>query len=198
MNFLAHAYLSFDHNDILVGNMISDFVKGNKKDLFSVNIQKGIVLHRAIDAFTDQHKATSSIKNILKPAVGLYAAVFSDIVYDYFLANDILVFKDDEALYHFSQETYGVLQNNFSILPENFKQILPYMIHHNWLYNYKQLEGINSSFKGVFRRAKYLEYTPAAFECFVDHLQDMQSCYNYFFKDVKSFAADTLYKLLKD
>ena len=64
MNFLAHAYLSFDHNDILVGNMISDFVKGNKKDLFSVNIQKGIVLHRAIDAFTDQHKATSSIKNI--------------------------------------------------------------------------------------------------------------------------------------
>lgn len=30
MNYLAHAYLSFDEPEILVGNMISDFVKGKK------------------------------------------------------------------------------------------------------------------------------------------------------------------------
>jgi hypothetical protein len=28
MNYLGHAYLSFNHQDILVGNMISDFIKG--------------------------------------------------------------------------------------------------------------------------------------------------------------------------
>ena len=31
MNYLAHAYLSFNDPEILVGNMISDFVKGKKK-----------------------------------------------------------------------------------------------------------------------------------------------------------------------
>ena len=31
MNFLAHAFLSFNDPDILTGNMISDFVKGKQK-----------------------------------------------------------------------------------------------------------------------------------------------------------------------
>ncbi len=31
MNYLAHAYLSFNDPDVLAGNMISDFVKGKKK-----------------------------------------------------------------------------------------------------------------------------------------------------------------------
>ena len=39
MNYLAHAYLSFGNEDILVGNMISDFVKGKKKYDYSITIQ---------------------------------------------------------------------------------------------------------------------------------------------------------------
>jgi acyl carrier protein phosphodiesterase len=40
MNYLAHAYLSFNQPEILVGNMISDFVKGKKKFDFAPGIQK--------------------------------------------------------------------------------------------------------------------------------------------------------------
>ena len=32
MNYLAHAYLSFGNEPVLIGNMISDFVKGNKNN----------------------------------------------------------------------------------------------------------------------------------------------------------------------
>jgi acyl carrier protein phosphodiesterase len=39
MNYLAHAYLSFNDPEILVGNMISDFVKGKKKFDFPLRIQ---------------------------------------------------------------------------------------------------------------------------------------------------------------
>ena len=53
MNYLAHAFLSFQQPDILVGNMISDFVKGKSKFTYTPGIQKGIMLHRAIDQFTD-------------------------------------------------------------------------------------------------------------------------------------------------
>jgi acyl carrier protein phosphodiesterase len=49
MNYLAHATLSFKNDEILTGNMISDFVKGNKKMLYPAIIQKGIMLHRMID-----------------------------------------------------------------------------------------------------------------------------------------------------
>ncbi|KAF0239868.1 MAG: hypothetical protein FD183_1294 [Chitinophagaceae bacterium] len=49
MNYLAHAYLSFNEPSILLGNMISDYVKGKKQYDYPLLIQKGIHLHRAID-----------------------------------------------------------------------------------------------------------------------------------------------------
>ncbi len=51
MNYLAHAYLSFHDPEVLVGNMISDFVKGKKQYDYPDGIQKGIRLHRIIDLF---------------------------------------------------------------------------------------------------------------------------------------------------
>ena len=62
MNLLAHAYLSFNNPPILVGNMISDYVKGKKQFLYDPLIQKGIQLHRIIDDFTDHHPATQDAK----------------------------------------------------------------------------------------------------------------------------------------
>src|SRR6266487_5277817 len=88
MNYLAHAYLSFGNNEILIGNMLSDFVKGKTKFSFPLNIQKGIFLHRAIDSFTDIHPVTKHAKQVFKPVTGHYAGVFTDIVYDHFLAAD--------------------------------------------------------------------------------------------------------------
>ena len=62
MNFLAHAYLSFNHPDILVGNMISDFVKGSARFSYPEGVQKGIRIHRDIDRFTDFHPAVKEAK----------------------------------------------------------------------------------------------------------------------------------------
>lgn len=196
MNFLAHAYLSFNKEPILIGNMISDFVKGKKKENFNPSIQIGIMLHRSIDNFTDHHAATKIIKDIFKPYVRLYASVFSDIVYDYFLANDISIFSNPEQLFQFSQKTYQILQQNYILLPEKFKQLLPYMIEYNWLYNYRTYHGINNSFKGVFRRAQYLSYTENAFNTFLKHQEELRNCYNAFFPEISAFTQTKLEELL--
>ena len=74
--------------------MISDFVKGKKQFDYEFLVQKGIQLHRSIDSFTDEHPATKEMKKVFKPAYGLYAGAFADIVYDYFLANDKNEFAD--------------------------------------------------------------------------------------------------------
>jgi len=88
LNYLAHAYLSFDQPEIIVGNLISDFVKGKKKFDYPPGIQKGIALHRAIDTFTDSHPATKEAKEVFRPHYRLYAGAFIDVAYDHFLAND--------------------------------------------------------------------------------------------------------------
>lgn len=187
MNYLAHAYLSFNNSEILVGNMISDFVKGKKKYDYPPGIQNGIMLHRMIDTFTDAHPATKSAITVFKPVVGAYAGAFADVVYDHFLASDRNEF-DEESLAAFASVTYKELDNFEQLLPERFQKMLPYMIKQNWLLNYGTESGIESSFGGVFRRAKYLEYTPGAFLRFKESYQFLRECYSNFFPDVKAMA----------
>ena len=188
MNYLAHAWLSFNQPEILVGNMISDFVKGKTRFSFSERIQQGIMLHRSIDEFTDTHDATKQAKQFFKPVVGLYAGAFVDIAYDHFLANDNSEFDNDGSLLHFSLSAYEILNNYADILPEKFARMLPYMENNNWLFNYKTFYGTEQSFKGLMRRAKYLESNSAVFTAFQKNYHALQVCYTSFFPDVKSFA----------
>lgn len=103
MNFLAHAFLSFNDPDILTGNMISDFVKGKRKFDYPVAIQNGIYLHRQIDNFTDFHPATARAKEFFRPHYRLYSGAFIDIVYDHFLATDHKQFNQNNPLENFTK-----------------------------------------------------------------------------------------------
>jgi len=187
MNYLAHAYLSFGNDEILVGNMISDFVKGKTKFDYPINIQKGIHLHRMIDAFTDIHFTTKQAKQVFKPAVGLYSGAFVDIVYDHFLARDEKEFLL-QGLKNFTEKTYEVLNNHTFLLPEKFNSILPFMSTGNWLLNYRFTQGIEKSFDGIFRRAKYLKNNMNIFPLFIENYDLLCSCYHQFFPAVKEFA----------
>lgn len=187
MNFLAHAYLSFNHPDILVGNMISDFVKGKKKLDYSEGIQLGILLHRQIDTFTDEHEATKEARKFLKSAVGLYSGAFVDVAYDHFLANDLNEFTDASLQQHASK-TYSILEKYKNVLPATFQKMLPYMQSQDWLYNYKSILGTKRSFEGVVRRASYLFSSTEVFDLFEKHYASLQMCYNAFFPFVKEFS----------
>ncbi len=191
MNYLAHAWLSFNQPEILVGNMISDFVKGRKRFDFPEGVQRGIMLHRNIDEFTDTHEVTKKAKSFFKPAVGLYAGAFVDVVYDHFLATDKNEFTDD-TLMNFSLGVYKTLEEYQTILPEKFAVMLPYMKRDNWLYNYKTLHGIEMSFGGFMHRAKYLNKSSLPFACFTENYEALQNCYVAFSAGIKKFARHQL------
>jgi acyl carrier protein phosphodiesterase len=195
MNYLAHAYLSFHEPEILAGNMISDFVKGRKKFDYSLTIQQGITLHRAIDQFTDFHPVTQEAKSYFKKDYRLYSGAFVDVVFDHFLANDKNEFSNDKELDSFCQSTYHNLQNNSSVFPEKFLQMLPYMKKQNWLFHYGSREGIEKSFGGLVRRAVYLSESAIAFSIFNNYYQELEKCYQLFFPEIKKFSAQYVSEL---
>ena len=195
MNYLAHAYLSFNEPEILTGNMISDFVKGKKKFEFSLTIQQGIALHRAIDEFTDFHPATQEAKSYFKKDYRLYSGAFVDVVYDHFLANDKNEFSNKKELDFFCQSTYINLQKNEASLPEKFLQMLPYMKEQNWLFQYSSKEGIEKSFGGLARRAVYLSESAIAFSIFNKYYHQLENCYQLFFPELKNFSSQYLTQL---
>lgn len=194
MNYLAHAVLSFQHPEILTGNMICDFVKGSQQYQYSLGIQQGIRLHRAIDTFTDQHPAIREAKLLLKPAAGGYSGPFIDIAFDHFLSLDSAEIPT-EGWENFSKSVYKQLEAQSSLLPETFKKILPYMIQHNWLTNYQYTHAIEKSFHGIARRAKYLDDASAAFQMFKKEYDTLQTIYSNFFPELKTYAITKMQEL---
>jgi acyl carrier protein phosphodiesterase len=187
MNFLAHAYLSFGNEAIVTGNIISDFVKGKAQYEYPPEIQQGIRLHRAIDAFTDAHAATKEAMDFFKAPYRLYSGAIVDILYDHFLACDETIFPDEQLL-SFSQEVYAMLEARAAYLPPLFAHVFGYMKSENWLWNYRTEAGIHRSLKGLARRAAYLTEGETAFALFQQHYTDLEACYRNFMTDVKTFT----------
>ena len=195
MNYLAHAYLSFDIPDILIGNMISDFVKGRHKFDYPPPVQKGIALHRAIDEFTDNHPSTKEAKKVFQPDFGKYSSVFMDVVYDHFLAKDREIFPDS-SLQDFALNVYSTLDVHENTYPETFRMLFPYMKQYNWLYNYSHRSGIERSFNGIFNRALYIKRSGRAFELFETHYETLEGHYRIFFPELQAFSFSFLQSLM--
>lgn len=199
MNYLAHAWLSFNDHGILVGNMLSDFVKGKQRFTYSEEVQKGITLHRSIDEFTDTHAVTASAKQVFRASLGLYAGAFMDVVYDHFLALDVTENTAD-GWQQFTTGTYSVLKQyaQYQPVPERFAKMLHYMDTENWLFNYRHRWCIENSFRGMAYRAKFLDDSSAAFAAFENNYEYLQECYRQFFPHLKAFAWEQYLYLCKN
>ena len=153
MNFLAHIYLSGDNDLIKIGNFMADRIRGKQYENYPLEIQKGIILHRAIDTFTDAHPIFRQSTKRLHNNYHHYAGVIVDILYDHFLAKNWNKYSD-EKLEEFVARFYQSLHDNYSILTERTIGMMPYMIEHNWLVSYQTIEGINRILTQMDQRTK--------------------------------------------
>ena len=141
MNFLAHIYLSGDADLIKIGNFMADGIHGKNFDFFPIDIQKGILLHRAIDTFTDSHPIFRQSTKRLHSNYHHYAGIIVDIFYDHFLAKNWSTYSD-EKLDDYILRFYQSLQDNFEVLTEKTQKMMPYLITQNWLLRYQTIDGI--------------------------------------------------------
>jgi acyl carrier protein phosphodiesterase len=192
VNYLAHAYLSFDIPDIVIGNLISDFVKGKRKLDYPASIQAGIALHRAIDTFTDSHPATHRAKAYFRADYRLYSGPVTDVVYDHFLAVDPQAFASMADLTAFARRTYGQLEGGAAWFPERFRRLFPYMQDQDWFTGYRSKQGIFASLGGLARRAAYMPDPGQACRIFETQYAELEACYRAFFPELKDFASRTL------
>lgn len=184
MNHLAHLYLSQHTEAMMVGNFIADGIKGKKYLEFEAGVSKGIVMHRAIDTFTDSHPLVSHSKTYFRRKYGLYSAVLIDLFYDHFLASNWNDYSD-MPLSLFADHAYRVMEKNFIHLPARYLQILEYMQKENWLLNYAHLEGIQRSLNGMSRRIKGNPGIEHALNEFRNHYDELGSDFRKFFPELQ-------------
>lgn len=182
MNYLAHIYLSGDDEELKIGNFIADSVKGKQFIHFPMRVQKGIILHRAIDTYTDTHPTVSQSSQRLFATYSHYSRVIVDIYYDHFLAANWADYSE-APLDEYVEDFYSLLQRRKDILPKRVKQFMPYMLHDNWLLSYATIEGIGKILWQMNHRTGKKSKMDLA-------VQDLQEYYSLFENEFRSFFID--------
>jgi len=197
MNFLAHIYLSFDDKEITLGNFFADHIRGNKYKHLPDKVQKGILLHREIDTFTDAHPIVRQSSKRLHKNYSHYSRVIVDIYYDHFLAKNWSDYSD-MPLDKYVENFYDLLEDNYDILPVGTKRMMPYMIADNWLLNYANLTGIDRVLNGMNRRTKNKSRMNFAILDLEEHYTDFENEFTSFFEELISFSNQKFISLCKD
>lgn len=193
MNYLAHFYLSGTENKALtLGNFLGDFVKGKKYMEYPPNIRKGILFHRAVDSYTDDHPLVLQSKKRLFARYRHYSAVLVDLYYDHLLAANFPDFSQ-QPLPDFARDIYALLSVQKQWLPEKARFMLPYMTRDNWLVNYASLQGIGRACTGIAHRTKFasgLERGPQDLQL---HYNAFEEEFRLFFTDIQTYTRDWLH-----
>ncbi len=184
MNFLAHIFLSGNNDDLKIGNYIGDFVKGNQLNDFSKQIRNGIVLHRKIDLFTDTHPTVLKSKIRLRPKYRHYSPVIVDMYYDHFLAANWRDYSNVE-LKQFTTDFYSLAWSKSEALPGKVVNLLTHMSSTDWLYNYKETEGLDRALKGLSRRTQFKSGMENA-------VKDLEENYDSFLTEFRAFFPELI------
>ncbi|TDO95595.1 ACP phosphodiesterase [Flavobacterium sp. 245] len=194
MNFLAHIYLSGDNDLIKIGNFMADGIRGKQFEHFPEDVQKGILLHRFIDTYTDSHDIFRQSTKRLHEKYHHYAGVIVDIVYDHFLAKNWTKYSD-ENLESFIDRFYKSLDENYSVLTEKTQGLMPYMIERNWLLSYRTVEGIHQILTQMDRRSRNVSKMQFASEELKEFYAEFEQEFTVFFEDLRLHANQKLLSL---
>lgn len=194
MNYLAHIFLSEDHEMIRIGNFMADHIKGSKYKTYPIEVQKGILLHRKIDWFTDQDETARKSKRRLNDRYGLYRGVIIDIFYDHMLAANWSDYSK-VALSNYTDMFYKSLEANEDLLPDKVKHLTGYMIRYDWLTSYADPEGIRQVLSGMNRRTGGRGKMDLAIEDLFEHYEHFEHDFRHFFKKLRTFSSQNLQEL---
>ncbi len=188
MNYLAHIFLSGNHQRLQIGNFIGDFVKGSKLKNYPTEIRQGIVLHRLIDEFTDNHEVVKETVNFVRPAFGRYSGIVVDMYFDYFLGKNFKKYSPRTSLNIFAFKFYFAAILNYNYLPVRVKRFIFHLIFSNRLHKYSTLKGLEESLR-IMSNHKVSAIKPdKTIQFLVENEQVLEAKFFQFFPELIEFA----------
>lgn len=194
MNFLAHIYLSGADEGITIGNFIADGIKGKKYLEYPKKIQKGILLHRGIDSYTDGHPTVRKSTARLHKNYGHYSGVIVDILYDHYLAKNWSQYHT-QPLDEYIQDFYELLRSSFEVLPTRIQRMMPYMMSDNWLLSYATVPGISKILDQMNVRTKGVSKMNFAVMELEQYYVEFETEFTSFFAELIKFSENKLKEL---
>ena len=197
MNYLAHIYLSFGHEELTVGNYITDALRGMNIERFSPTVQSGIRLHRRIDAFTDSHPLFWESKRKFSGEFDKFSGILVDIYYDHILASHFDRYSD-VPLDQYAKAQYELLRGHYEIFPEHAQRFFEYMTTRHILFEYSKLEGIEIVLTHLSRRLERFGCNlQDSVPIFLENRAQIEKEFFEFFEELKTYSKTQAELLLR-
>lgn len=144
MNFLAHFHLAWPDEGLVVGGLEGDFFKGPLPGTLPPALERGVKLHRAIDAYTDGHPLIQQLRRDLPPGLRRYAGILIDLSFDHYLSLHWSHFSTI-PLRDFSNRIYRSLIAREKDLSEGARRMAARLVEYDVLNLYLEWETVLAS-----------------------------------------------------
>jgi acyl carrier protein phosphodiesterase len=188
LNFLAHVHLSRHDEELVVGQMLGDFLEPGWRERLPPRIRAGVDLHHQVDRFTDAHPVFATSRQRLGPRFRLYSGVLVDVFYDHFLARNWSRYHPGRPLAEFSRDVYATLERHSDALTGRFLRVFPSMRAHDWLASYARIEAVDRALLGLSRRLARANPMAEGGEELREHYADLETDFHAFFPELEAFV----------
>ena len=153
MNFLAHFHLASPNKGLIAGGLEGDYFKGPLRGELPLDFERGIKLHRAIDAYTDRHNLVQQLRREFPPNLRRYAGILIDLSFDHYLSLHWCRFSDI-PLADFNTATYRTLVDQEASLSHGARIMLARLQEYDVLNLYLTWETVPATAKRIGERFK--------------------------------------------
>jgi acyl carrier protein phosphodiesterase len=187
MNFLAHFHLAWPDQGMIVGGLEGDYIKGPLTGSLLPDIERGVKLHRAIDAYTDAHPLIGQLRRELPPGLRRYAGIIIDLSFDHFLSLNWSRYSD-VPLREFNAGVYTALSDHETELSAAARGMAARLAEHDILNLYRDWDTVTASARRIGQR--FRRHNP-----FLDIDRDLapkkaliEEAFLNFYPDLQSFC----------
>jgi acyl carrier protein phosphodiesterase len=98
-------------------------------------------------------------------------------------------------LEHFVKHTYVAIEGHLQELPASFVEMFYWMKSQNWLYNYREISGIQKALNGLTQRTAFDSKMNEATEVLLEKEAEFEVIFFAFFMELETFAREKLTEL---
>ncbi|WP_018968996.1 ACP phosphodiesterase [Rubritalea marina] len=192
MNYLAHIALAHPSPASQMGNFLGDFAKGTREALraeWPDELVDGLMMHRAIDSFTDSHPSFIASKQLIDPSRRRLGGIAIDIFYDHFLSQHWSRFHH-EPRQSFIGEFYQTLEAHPQWWVGGFGNVYQMLRDEDWLSCYLQKDGIQLTLNRISRRNRsWISPVANCYDDFLRHYAQFEEHFLALYPDLQQHAA---------
>lgn len=201
MNYLAHIFLSGKDPEILVGNLLEDFIKGRiehkRNDHLTPKMKLGLELHRLIDTYMDSSEMLKEGKQFFYKDYGKYTPAVMDIIFDYFLTKNWKKYTNQE-FEAFRLNAYKSLSLYHEYFPPKMKTMVESMRVHDWLKSYGDYDSLSYVMSRFTLKVGNTYDFTGTVPILKENEKDLDRIFNQFFPKMKDICDTFLLEKLTE